>query len=249
MMLLRTIVWGLYFVGALLVLTPKMLRAKRLKEAGDEAGCRKIVDKYVRMWMSTLMRIAGCEVTVKGLENIPRDRAVVFTPNHQGDYDIPIMLVCLDKPHAFVAKIEVQKIPLVRTWMQLFDSVFLDRKNPRQAVGVMKEAAELLKQGKSVIVFPEGTRSKGEKMGEFKPGAFKMAFSARAPIVPVVVDGSYKIMEANHNLMRPGHVNLTILPPIETAGLDRAAQKALPEQVARQIAAVKDAGKPQTGET
>ena len=182
---------------------------------------------------------------MKGLENIPQDRAVVFTPNHQGDYDIPIMLVCLDKPHAFVAKIEVQKIPLVRTWMQLFDSVFLDRNNPRQAVGVMKEAAGLLKQGKSVIVFPEGTRSKGEKMGEFKPGAFKMAFSAKAPIVPVVVDGSYKIMEANHNLMRPGHVNLTILPPIETAGLDRAAQKTLPEQVARQIAAVKDAGKPQ----
>ena len=92
MMLLRTIVWGLYFVGALIVLTPQMLRAKRLKEAGDEAGCRQIVDKYVRMWMSTLMRIAGCEVTVKGLENIPQDRAVVFTPNHQGDYDIPIML-------------------------------------------------------------------------------------------------------------------------------------------------------------
>lgn len=63
MMLLRTIVWALYFVGALLVLTPQMLRAKRLKQAGDEAGCRAIVDKYVRMWMSTLMRIAGCEVT------------------------------------------------------------------------------------------------------------------------------------------------------------------------------------------
>ncbi len=107
----------------------------------------------------------------------------------------------------------------------------------------MKEAAALLEQGKSVIVFPEGTRSKGERMGEFKPGAFKMAFSAKAPIVPVAVDGSYKIMEANHNLMKPGHVNLTILPPIETAGLDRAAQKALPEQVARQIAAVKDQGK------
>lgn len=243
MMLLRTVVWFLYFVLALIVLTPQLLRAKRRKAAGDEAGCREIVDRYVTLWMSTLMRIAGCRVTVRGLENVPQGRAVVYTPNHQGDYDIPIMLTCLDRPHAFVAKLEAKKIPLVRSWMELFDCVFLDRKNPRQAVSVMKEAAALLQAGKSVIVFPEGTRSRGEQMGEFKSGAFKMAFSAGAPIVPVVIDGSYKIMEANHNLMRPGQVNLTILPPIETAGMDRAAQKALPEEVARRIAAAKEQGK------
>ena len=192
------------------------------------------------MWMSTLMRIAGCTVTVNGLENIPKDRAVVFTPNHQSDYDIPITLVHLDRPHALVAKVETLKIPLVRTWMKLFDCVFIDRKNPRQAVTAMKEAGALLARGESVIVFPEGTRSKGDAMGEFKHGAFKMAFAAGAPVVPVVIDGSYKIMEANHNLMCPGHVTMTVLPPIETAGLDRAAQKALPDEVARRIAAHKD---------
>ena len=67
------------------------------------------------MWMSTLMRIAGCTVTVNGLENIPKDRAVVFTPNHQSDYDIPITLVHLDRPHALVAKVETLRNPLVRT--------------------------------------------------------------------------------------------------------------------------------------
>lgn len=80
----------------------------------------------------------------------------------------------------------------------------------------MKEAGALLARGESVIVFPEGTRSKGDAMGEFKHGAFKMAFAAGAPVVPVVIDGSYKIMEANHNLMCPGHVTMTVLPPIET---------------------------------
>ena len=198
MAILRTIVWFFYFFGALIVLTPKMNEAKRRKAAGDESGCRAIVDRYVPMWMSTLMRIAGCTVTVNGLENIPKDRAVVFTPNHQSDYDIPITLVHLDRPHALLAR------------------------------------------GESVIVFPEGTRSKGDAMGEFKHGAFKMAFAAGAPVVPVVIDGSYKIMEANHNLMCPGHVTMTVLPPIETAGLDRAAQKALPDEVARRIAAHKD---------
>ena len=224
MAILRTIVWFFYFFGALIVLTPKMNEAKRRKAAGDESGCRAIVDRYVPMWMSTLMRIARCTVTVNGLENIPKDRAVVFTPNHQSDYDIPITLVHLDRPHALVAKVET----------------FIDRKNPRQAVTAMKEAGALLARGESVIVFPEGTRSKGDAMGEFKHGAFKMAFAAGAPVVPVVIDGSYKIMEANHNLMCPGHVTMTVLPPIETAGLDRAAQKALPDEVARRIAAHKD---------
>ena len=88
--------WFFYFFGALIVLTPKMNEAKRRKAAGDESGCRAIVDRYVPMWMSTLMRIAGCTVTVNGLENIPKDRAVVFTPNHQSDYDIPITLEHLD---------------------------------------------------------------------------------------------------------------------------------------------------------
>ena len=237
---LRTLVWFFYFFGALIAITPKMYRAKKLKAAGDEAGCRAIVDKEVTNWMATLMKIAGCAVTVNGLENIPKGRAAVFTPNHQSDYDIPLTLVYLDRPHALVAKVETLKIPLVRTWMKLFDCVFIDRKNPRQAVAAMKEAGALLGRGESVIVFPEGTRSKGDAMGEFKAGAFKMAFDAGAPIVPVVIDGSYKIMEANHNLMRPGHVVMTILPPIETADMDRAARKALPGQVAAVIAAEKN---------
>ena len=124
--------------------------------------------------------------------------------------------------------------------MKLLVCVFIDRKGPRHSMEAMRQAQALVQAGESVVVFPEGTRSKGDAMGEFKHGAFKMAFAAGAPVVPVVIDGSYKIMEANHNLMCPGHVTMTVLPPIETAGLDRAAQKALPDEVARRIAAHKD---------
>ncbi|MEG2931737.1 MAG: lysophospholipid acyltransferase family protein, partial [Ruthenibacterium sp.] len=176
-------------------------------------------------------------VTVNGRENIPADRAVVFTPNHQSDYDIPLMLTQLGRVYPLVAKVETLKIPLVRTWMRLFDCVFIDRDNPRQAVSAIKEAGALLTGGTSIVVFPEGTRSKCDTMGEFKGGAFKMAFAAKAPIVPIVIDGSYRAMEANHNLMCPAHITMTILPAVETAQLDRAAQKALPAQVAASIAA------------
>ena len=242
MALLRTIVWFVYFFGALLFYIPDMRRAGRLKAAGQEEEVRAILEKDVRMWAGTLMKLAGVTVTVKGAENIPTDRAVVFTPNHQGDYDIPLMLLYLDRPHALVAKVEAGRIPLVREWMRLLDCVFIDRANARKSMEAMNRAGELVKEGKSVVVFPEGTRSKGDRMGEFKAGAFRIASKVGADIVPVAIDGSYKIMEANGGLMKPAHVNVTILPPVSTAGMDRAALKQLPEQVAGLIAAAKQPG-------
>lgn len=238
MALLRTIVWFLYFFGALVALVPQMICAQRKKAAGAP-GAKAYIHRYVRMWAGTLLHIAGVTVTVKGQENIPKGRAVVFTPNHQGDYDIPLMLMYLDEPHALVAKIETKKIPLVRTWMKLLDCVFIDRKSPRHSMEAMRQAQALVQAGESVVVFPEGTRSKRDAMGEFKAGAFRIACKAGAPVVPVAIDGSYKIMEANHNLMKPAHVNITILPPVETAGLGRTAQHELAAQVAQAIAAAK----------
>ncbi len=238
MALLRTIVWFVYFFGALVALVPVMFRARK-KKASSAPDAEAYIARYVRMWAGTLMRIAGVTVTVQGRENIPTGRAVMFTPNHQGNYDIPLMLLYLDKPHGLVAKIETKKIPFVRTWMELLDCVFLDRANPRRAMESMKQAEALLKQGKSMVVFPEGTRSRGDHMNEFKAGAFKMACKAGAPIVPVAIDGSYRIMEANGGLMKPAHVTITILPPVETAGLDRTAQRELGSRVAQMIAQAK----------
>ena len=232
----RTIVWFLYFFGALIALLPRMYKAKRLKDAGDLAGCRAILDKYIPMWMKTLMKIAGCKVNVKGLENIPADRPVVFVCNHQSDYDVPLTMTCLGTVPAMVAKIETRKIPMVRTWMELLDCIFIDRKDPRQALTAMKDAGSILDSGRSICVFPEGTRSRGDHMNEFKTGVFIIPFKAKAPIVPVVIDGSYRIMEANHNLMCPGTVNLTVLPAIETEGMDRHAQHDLPNRIAEMIA-------------
>ncbi len=185
MAILRTIVWFLYFFVSLVCLLPAMYRAKHLKKIGDDAGCRKMLDHYVPMWMSSLMKIAGCKVNVKGLENIPKDRAVVFVCNHQGDYDVPITMVHLGASvPAMVAKIETRKIPMVRTWMELLDCIFIDRQDPRQAITAMKEAGKVLEAGRNIVVFPEGTRSRGDHMNEFKTGVFKIPFNAGAPIVP-----------------------------------------------------------------
>lgn len=142
-----------------------------------------------------------------------------------------MLLTSLDKPNGFIAKKEAKKIPFVPTWMDYLGCVFIDRENPREAVKALNEAADKIKSGYSIIIFPEGTRSKSDNMGQFKGGAFKIAEKTRVPIVPVLLDGTYKIMEANKNWMVPGTVNVTILPPIDTTELTKADFKTLGPEI------------------
>lgn len=116
---------------------------------------------------------------------------------------------------------------MIRTWMRYLGCIFLDRENARNAMGSLREGTELLKKGYSITIFPEGTRSRGDQMGDFKNGAFKMAEKAKVPLIPVRISGTYKVMEANHMWIKPANVTLTVLPPIPTAGLSREELKEL----------------------
>ncbi|MEG1687322.1 MAG: lysophospholipid acyltransferase family protein [Angelakisella sp.] len=235
---MRTIVWFAYFWFTLLFLIPRLRKAQRAEAAGDSATRDAIVSASVTHWCQTLMKLAGLEVTVLGRENIPNDRPVVFVANHQGYFDIPLMLTSLDAPHGLIAKQAIQKLPLIRDWMALLGCVFIDRDNARQSVAGLNEAAKALEeQGRSFTIFPEGTRSQGGPLGEFKNGGFRVAFKSKAPIVPVCIDGSYKIMEANGYWIHPGKVTITILPPIFTEEMTREETKAVSASVRTMIAA------------
>ncbi len=211
-----------------------MKKVEKLDKQGDIVARDEIVNTEVRMWAQAMIQNAGITVNVTGLENIP-DKPVVFVANHQGNFDIPLLLGYLEKPMGFVAKVEILKLPLIRTWMKYLNCIFIDRKNTRQSIAALNGSSKLLDQGYSLMIFPEGTRSKGGEMGEFKQGAFKMAFSGGYPIVPLVIDGTYKAMEANGNKIKPATVNLKALPLIETSELDKAAQKALNDKVREMI--------------
>ena len=230
---MRTLIWYIYFWSYLLLKWPLLHKGLKLLEAGNWAASDAMADTYVPDWAGKVMRMAGVTIETHGLENIPKDRACVFAANHRSYYDIPVMLTQMDKPHAMVAKKEIQKIPLVRGWMRLLHCVFLDREDPRAALRSLNEATELLKKGYSVCIFPEGTRNKGAEgtIQEFKSGAFRMASKAKAPIVPVAITNTRDIMENHHMLMHPAHVVVRILPPVETEGLTREELKALPERV------------------
>ena len=160
------------------------------------------------------LSIAGVTIDRRGEENLLQTPAL-YVGNHQGLADIFIAISYLGSLKTIMAKKEAEKIPLIHFWMTSFDCIFLDRSNPREGVKALARAEELLKGGRSVVIFPEGTRSRGPEMGEFKAGAFKCAVRAGVPIVPFAIDDSYQRWDAEHKL-HPGTVKLAILPAVST---------------------------------
>lgn len=233
MSILRTIVFLAYMFGYLVLRLPMQHRGEKALAGGDWAAVDAVTHRYVPRWCGALLRIAGVRVEVTGRENIPAGRACVFVVNHRSYFDIPVLLTSLDAPHGLLAKKEINRLPLVPGWMRLLGCVFVDREDLHASMRALSDATDTVAAGRSFVIFPEGTRYKGEEggMGEFKGGAFRIATKCGAPLVPVAVTGTRPIFEGRHNLVHPSHVAVHILPAIETAGLPRTAQKVLPDQV------------------
>ncbi len=173
---------------------------KKLDPSIPVAQKNKMIHEIPRKWSQTIMKITGSKIIVEGQENIP-DGPVVIVCNHVGDFDIPVLLGFVNKPFGFISKIEVSKVPILSSWMKVMNCVFLDRKDRRQSVRAIKEAAASVKEGHSLVLFPEGTRSKGGAVGEFKPGGFRIAIDANAPIVPISISGTADVFEKNNRLV------------------------------------------------
>lgn len=205
----------------------------KLEKEGKLAERDALVQVAVPDWARYMVNLMGCkksEVTVIGKENIPENGAVVFIGNHQSYLDIPVMLGYAGKPLAFISKVEVLKVPVLSDWMKLMQCVFMVRESPRQSVQAMSTAVENVKKGYSMMIFPEGHRSRSDEMKEFHPGSFKLAFRSEVPIVPVTIDGTWHLFEEHK---RPGAapVTLTFHEPIPTAGLTREQQAEIPGKV------------------
>ncbi|MBL4931339.1 lysophospholipid acyltransferase family protein [Clostridium paridis] len=232
----RTIIWFVHFALSLIGTIPKMIKYKGAVERGKTPEEIQGINDVVRKWALSQIKYSGARVTVHGEENVPKDRGVLFISNHQGNFDIPLFIGYIDKPKGFIAKIELTKIPIVHIWMKYIDCIFMDRSSIRKSGEAIVEGIKLLKKGTSMVIFPEGTRSKGNKLGEFKAGSFKLATKSKVPIVPVTIKGSYKLMEQNGSKIRPADVELFIHPMIETANLTKEELDELPKRVKNIIA-------------
>ena len=228
--MLRTAFWFIYFGIYMLLLLPKLWKVKQLKKQGKLKEMQDITHQTAQIWARRLIAITGASVQVEGLEHIPPG-PVVFVSNHQGNFDIPLLLGYLDKPKAFIAKIELLKMPLVSTWMKNIQCIFIDRQDPRQSLRAIQSGVDLLKGGHSLVIFPEGTRSRGPEMGEFKKGSLKLATKAGVPIVPLTINGTYQMMEANGGRIKPASIKMIISPWINTTNLTKEEENHLTDHV------------------
>ena len=233
---MRSVLFYLYNIFRLFMTLPKRLGARAYRKRGDIEGLRLYTTQVAQHYAKPFFDASGSTIDIRGLEHIPKDDAVLFVSNHQGNFDYAIFLGYITKPKGFISMTGAKYIPIVRKWMVDLDCVFIDRDNIKQATAALRRGVELLKSGWSMVIFPEGRRSKGNLVGPFKAGSFKLATKSKVPIIPVTLDGTYKIMEANRNWIIPSHVRVTIHPMIETANLEGQELKNLPARVQTIIA-------------
>ncbi len=182
----------------------------------------------IKYMFRLLLRLCGVRVTVRGLANIPEDRAVLYVGNHRSYFDILIGYVTVPTRMGFVAKKEMQRYPLLRDWMRNVHCLFLDRQNMKEGLKTILQAIEQVKSGISVWIFPEGTRGGREdplQMHPFKEGSMKIAEKSGCPVVPVAISGSAELFERHMPFIRPGHVTIEFDEPFFIKDLPKEERK------------------------
>ncbi len=188
-----------------------------------------------RCWSPGLLTGAGVRFEVRGAEGIDWSRPHVFVANHQSMIDICAMFRAVPVPLRFVLKQELSRAPLVGRYAKAMGMVFMDRGSTRAAARSTREAAEIVRGGASLCVFPEGSRSRDRRVASFKGGAFQMAIDAGADVVPVAIDGSGAVLGLDGLFrVRPGRITVTFGTPLRTQGAERGelARRARAEVVA-----------------
>jgi 1-acyl-sn-glycerol-3-phosphate acyltransferase len=191
----------------------KLQKAKKLYKQQTTEAIRKEIFATPERVSQKVIKATGTDVQVSGRENIP-EGPVLYVANHQGLFDILAFLGHLGKPVGFIAKKEINKLYIIRTWMGLINCVFIDRADRRQSMKAINQGIESLKNGHSLVIFPEGTRSRGNQLNEFKPGSLRLATKANVPIVPVTIDGTYQMLEKGNGRIQGSTISMTIHNPI-----------------------------------
>ncbi len=175
--------------------------------------------KIARVWSRLLLRIAGLEVTVRGLENVPASGGCVIASNHLSLMDTPLVMAYLPLQFRFLAKKGLFRVPFIGGHLRRAGHIAIPREDPRGSLKAMAESARMIRErGVSALVFPEGGRSTGV-MTEFKEGAAYIAIKAGVPVVPVAIQGTREVLPMGSLLVRPGKVSLSIGKVIPTDGL------------------------------
>ncbi len=193
------------------------------------------VEKISSVYFRFMIRLTGSRVSVRGQENLPDPSTsnICLVSNHQSYFDILLIEAYIPFLVGFVAKKELGKIPFFRTWMKELGCVLIDRRSARSAIEAISSGVDSIRSGHPLVLFPEGTRSKGQRMNAIKPGSLKLAIRSEAVIVPITLNYSYKIYEESSRV-KAAEVSLVIHEPINTA-LEKISSRSLAEKLQRII--------------
>lgn len=195
----------------------------------------KISNIIVKFIFKLLIVTLTIKVHISGLSNIPENTSVLFTANHLSIFDVVTTYPYIKGPCGYLAKKELLKVPFLNVWMYLIECMFLDRKNIKAGLLTINKAINKIKSGISIFVFPEGTRSKDGNLGEFKAGSFKIATRTKAPIIPISIKGTNKVLSKNPFLVKATDVYINIGKPIYTKDLSRDELKHIDKKVREAI--------------
>lgn len=188
-----------------------------------------------RLWARLILWAAGVKVTVEGLEDIDPGRPCIYAANHQSQFDIPTLLAYLPVQFRWLAKKELFQIPLFGLAMRRAGYIPIDRSHPKEAIKSLEEAAQRIRAGTSVLIFPEGTRSADGRLLPFRLGGMALALKSKCPIVPLAICGSRNVLPRGTLWVRPGHIKMLIGQAIETTDFRPGQKNALAAELRQAI--------------
>jgi 1-acyl-sn-glycerol-3-phosphate acyltransferase len=190
---------------------------------------------FQRLWVRWLLGANGIRLNLQGLENLQKDQAYILVSNHSSLLDIPGIISACPLPVRFMAKKSLTWVPVFGWLLYLAGHILINRESVRSALKSLKKASSLLRDGISIVVFPEGTRSPDGGVKEFKRGAFLLAQQAKFPIVPVSIGGSFKMLPRNGWCLWPGTLNIRMGKPISNRDPSPRASGNVMDQVRETI--------------
>jgi 1-acyl-sn-glycerol-3-phosphate acyltransferase len=199
------------FVLSLILFPIEWLIGRISPKAKDISSLR-----FVQFVFKVILFLSGVSTTVIGLENIPKDEPVVFIGNHRGFFDTVVSYSRMPRLTGFIAKKEMQKVPFIKLWMKYLHCLFMDRSNPREGLKTILSGIEQINNGISIVIFPEGTRNKGDGIMPFHGGSFKLADKSNCKIIPMVQNNTENVLEAHFPSIKRTHTILEFGTPIDT---------------------------------
>lgn len=190
---------------------------------------------YAKRWSEKLLNLANVYVNIIGSENIDANETYIFAANHSDLFDIPVLHVALKNNFRIIYKKELEKIPVFGKGLAKSPYIGIVRDNPHEALKSIEKAIEAAKEGTSVLVFPEGTRTKTGKLGAFKRGGFMIAARAGKPIVPIYISGTFGLSSSSKFNIKSGNVKVTIGNPITKIPSNSTEEKELMNEVYQEL--------------